>query len=805
MEEIYYGPTLAFSEETHANKYRPKGETFYDMCNRISATLGDGEEHRRSFRSQLLNMSFLPGGRIQLAVGAPRRVTAFNCFVSRTIEDSSEAIMDAAKEAFMTQRLGGGIGYDFSTIRPKGARIKSMGSAASGPVSFMHIFDAICSTVASAGARRGAQMGVLRVDHPDIEEFIAAKRTKGVLTNFNVSVGVTDDFMEAVLEEDTFDLVFDGEVHDTVDAKALWEDIMRSTWDYAEPGIIFLDRINKMNNLWYCETICATNPCLHPDSMVETTEGAVRIADMTTPMMVYCKDYDGNLTTSMATPSFISKKDANTLVIEIDSGKNLTCTPDHRLYVLDKGYVRADELVVGERVGHLCRTKKSEGYSRVKLNTQKVISYIPEHRFIVKEVLGSLTDADDVHHIDENTFNNKASNLEVLSHGKHSKVSNIGADKSSMERDTTGKFIKIPLKKKKTTLTMPDELKSNLVNQFSGKVVSICEGETTDVWDITVDKYHNFIANFIIVHNCGEQPLPPYGACLLGSFNMTKYLKRRGNVYMIDFASFERDIPDVVRAMDNVIDRTVYPLLLQEQDAKDKRRMGLGVTGIANALEACGHAYGSTGYLRLQDKVLKTLRDFAYEASALLAAEKGSFPLFDAEKYLQGDFIKTLPQRIRDLIAIHGMRNSHLLSIAPTGTISICADNVSSAIEPPFSHEYDRTVKQEGGFSTIERVTDYGMRELGVKGRTADEISVQDHVNVLIHAQKFVDSAVSKTCNVGDSVTYTEFKDVYMSAWKGGAKGATTFRSAGKREGILKVVEAASCTVDLQTGERSCE
>lgn len=565
--ELYYGPTLEYSESIHAQKYRPRGEGFIDMCNRISGALGDSEEHRRAFRAQLLNMSFLPGGRIQLAVGSPRRVTAFNCYLSRDIEDTSEAIMDAAKEAFLTQRMGGGIGYNFSTIRPRGAWIKSTDSPASGPCSFMRIFNEVCSTVSSGGARRGAQMAVLNVDHPDIEEFIAAKRTPGSLTNFNMSVGITNEFMEAVLAEETFDLKFNDKIYSTVDAKALWEDIMRSTWDYAEPGVLFLDTINTMNNLYYCETINATNPC-------------------------------------------------------------------------------------------------------------------------------------------------------------------------------------------------------------------------------------------------GEQPLPAYGACLLGSFNVVKYLKKRGKNYVLDFATFERDIPAVVRAMDNVIDSTIYPLPEQEEEAKQKRRIGLGVTGVANALEACGHSYGSDSYLRLQSKLLRILRDGAYTASAHLAKEKGSFPLYESESYLQGSFVKSLPKKVRELIEANGIRNSHLLSIAPTGTISITADNVSSGIEPPFSLAYSRAILQEDGTTQTTLVTDYGHRELGVRGKTAGEVSVEEHVAVLASAQKYVDSAVSKTCNVGDDVTYERFKEVYMLAWKSGSKGCTTFRAAGKKAGILvetPVVDGAACTIDFETGERSCE
>lgn len=311
-----------------------------------------------------------------------------------------------------------------------------------------------------------------------------------------------------------------------------------------------------------------------------------------------------------------------------------------------------------------------------------------------------------------------------------------------------------------------------------------------------------------------EQPLPPYGACLLGSFNMVKYILNK----RFDFDTFQSDIPVIVRMMDNIIDRTSYPLKEQEDEAKNKRRMGLGITGIANAAEACGYPYGSESYIKFQNKILKVLRDGTYKASIELSKEKGAFPLFDPEKYLQTGFIKTLSKDIREDIKVYGIRNSHLTSIAPTGTISLTADNVSSGVEPPFLLEYERTIQTFDG-PRIERVQDYGSKYFGVSGLTANQISAKDHVSVLINAQRYVDSAVSKTCNVGNDVSFEDFKHLYMDAWIGGAKGITTFRAAGKRYGILNPVDsvkneepedtfdyesAEACYIDPETGERGC-
>jgi len=256
-----FGPTLPISEEIHSTKYRSRGESFKEAMSRVASALSDSSEHYHNFRDILLNQRFLPAGRIQASVGAPRITTPYNCFVSGTINDDSDSIMDKAKEAFQTMRLGGGIGYDFSELRPRGDLIRSLDSSSSGPISFMDIFNSVCGTVSSAGHRRGAQMGVLRIDHPDIEEFIRCKQNSDRLTNFNISIAVTDSFMEALKSGSNFPLTFEGRVYKQVNARALWEELMRSTWDWAEPGVLFIDTINKKNNLWYCEEIAATNPC----------------------------------------------------------------------------------------------------------------------------------------------------------------------------------------------------------------------------------------------------------------------------------------------------------------------------------------------------------------------------------------------------------------------------------------------------------------------------------------------------------------------------------------------------------------
>ncbi len=566
--------TFECIREVVAPKYLEAGEDFKAATARIARHLADDEKHYEQCVEILRTRRFLPGGRIQASAGAVKDTTAFNCFVSRKIEDSMDGIMAALAEAAQTMRLGGGIGYDFSELRPKGSFIKTLGSTASGPLSFMLIFDAMCETIKSAGHRRGAMMGCLRIDHPDIEEFITYKQSSGKLTNFNISVLVTDEFMEALEKDTTFDLRFNGVVCKTVRAKGLWDKIMRNTWDHAEPGVLFIDTINRKNNLWYCEEIAATNPC-------------------------------------------------------------------------------------------------------------------------------------------------------------------------------------------------------------------------------------------------GEQPLPPYGACLLGSINLTQYIvagedHNKSPYIELDWDQLEWDIPAIHRMMDNVVDRTTYPLPEQAQESYNKRRMGIGITGLANTLEILGYRYGSDEAVAFTEQVMSFITNRLYAASAMLAKEKGPFPLFN-NQYLEGEFIKTLDKNVQDMIGAYGIRNSHLVSIAPTGTISLYAGNISGGIEPVFQHSYIRTAILPG--NDLERkdyrITDYAYREWGAKCPTSDEVTAKEHIAILIAASKYVDSACSKTCNVGDEVKFDEFKDLYLMAYKGGAKGCTTFRPSGFLKGVLRKeeeeeVKDASCFFDPTTGERSC-
>ncbi len=551
-------PTVApISQQIWDMKYRFKGadgtpldNTIEDSWRRIAHAAAAAEKKPADwedvFYSALEDFKFLPAGRILAGAGTERRVTLFNCFVMGTIPDDMSGIFEHLKEAALTMQQGGGIGYDFSTLRPKGAPVRGVGADASGPLTFMDVWDAMCRTIMSAGHRRGAMMGTMRCDHPDIEAFIEAKQDAGRLRMFNLSVLVTDSFMEAVKADEAWELHFDGVAYKTVQARELWDHIMRATFTYAEPGVIFIDRINRLNNLSYCETINATNPC-------------------------------------------------------------------------------------------------------------------------------------------------------------------------------------------------------------------------------------------------GEQPLPPYGACLLGSVNLARLVDEPfEDTAEIDMAELDRVVRIAVRLMDNVIDISGFPLEAQRQEAQDKRRMGLGVTGLADALIFCKARYGSARAIELTRTWMQAIQRSAYLASAELAAEKGSFPLFNAEPFLAGENVQSLEQDVLDAIGTNGLRNALLTTVAPTGTISILADNVSSGIEPVFSFTYKRYVLMPDGSRKEEPVSDYAYRQFRSRfGEAAalpdyfvdaQSLAPTDHVAMQAAAQPFVDSSISKTINCPEDISFAAFKDIYMLAYDSGCKGCTTYR-----------------------------
>jgi ribonucleoside-diphosphate reductase alpha chain len=560
----------------------PVDQTIHDTWRRVADAIASGEREPKRWASAyyglLDDFAFLPGGRILAGAGTGRRVTLCNCFVMGTINDAMEPIFTALKEGALTMQAGGGVGYDFSTLRPAGTPARESGNIASGPVSFMRIWDAMCATICSTGARRGAMMATLRCDHPDIQTFVDAKRDPEALTHFNCSVLVTDAFMDAVRHDAEWPLVFpahhlppqgtdtirrewpgeDGAVSCAVirrlPARELWDQIMRATYDCSEPGVLFIDRINHENNLSYCERLSATNPC-------------------------------------------------------------------------------------------------------------------------------------------------------------------------------------------------------------------------------------------------GEVPLPDYGACDLGSFNLTSFVRNPFETdAAFDFDALRRRVPLAVRFLDSVIDVSGYPLSQQADQARASRRIGLGVTGLGDALIMLGLHYGSDPARTLAAEIMKSIRHEAYAASVALAREKGAFPLFQADAYLSSPGIRRLPDPLRREIAQDGLRNSHLTAIAPTGTISLLANNISSGMEPVFAAEYQREVRGADGISATRTVRDYACqlwRETGAGEplppafASAETLQPADHLAMQATLQPHVDHAISKTVNVPSDLSFADFREIYAEAHRLGLKGCTTYRPGGSRAAVL--------------------
>jgi ribonucleoside-diphosphate reductase alpha chain len=881
--------------------------------------------HALDFARALAGHKFLPAGRILAGAGTSRSVTLFNCFVMGTIPDSMSGIFSSLREAALTLQQGGGIGYDFSTLRPQGALVAGVGADASGPVSFMDVWDAMCRTIMSAGSRRGAMMATLACDHPDIETFIDAKRTPGRLQMFNLSVLASDAFMAAVKNDGPWDLKFNGKIFRTVEARALWDRIMRATYDTAEPGVIFIDRINAENNLAYCETIRATNPCITADSWIATDKGPRTVADLIgKPFRAIA---DGKHWPSDER-GFFSRGEKPVVSLRTREGYRLRLTADHRLRKIvrrtrwsqDWEWAEAGSFSPGDEVllhDHRAAPHwgnpddaaqdEAEGYllglligDGVLKTDSAILSVWPgqhvvnggEERPGVRGVMEAAQDAiGHLHHRADfkgwmevpgrGEWRMKSAALRDLArtHGLAPRAKTITPAIERRSRafhaaflrglfDTDGsvqgsqsKGVSVRLAQSNLPLLeaaqrmllrlgiastlyrgrraagmrpMPDgrggmkdyaiQAQDELVvsgenlavyaervgfhdasktarltqalagyrrklnrEAFVATVEDIVPDGIAEVFDAAIPGLNAFDASGLWAHNCGEQPLPPYGACLLGSINLAKLVVHAfDDDAHLDEDELVRLARTAVRFLDNVIDISRFPLEEQRAEAFAKRRLGLGVTGLADALIFCRARYGSAQSIALIDRWLGVLSHAAYAQSVELAKEKGPFALFDRDEFLARPFVQRLPQAIRDGIAAHGIRNGLLTSIAPTGTISLFAGNVSSGVEPVFAYEYSRQVLQPDGSRSVEQVSDYAVRAFRARFGddtalpdyfvTAQTLPPADHLAVQAAAQVHIDSSISKTINVPREIAFDAFKDVYLKAYETGCKGCTTYR-----------------------------
>lgn len=588
--------------------------------------------------------------------------------------------------------------------------------------------------------------------HPDIEDFITIKSDLDKVTKANISIRVTDDFLQAVVDDADFKLEFTREetgekIEKTVKASEIFDNFAKMNWDYAEPAFLFWDKIKRYNLLGNDENFeyAGVNPCLTGDTLVETTKGAIPIKDLVgTNPDVYCMDENGDLTIQKASKVWLTRKNAQIVCVTTPKGK-LKCTPDHKIHTRNRGWICASELKKGDKLTGLNRSMKDEKHIGVSLSVSK---YIPEHRFVASYYYNISNK--DVHHINGDTFKKKKINL------------NQG--------------IKVGC------------------NWYVQNVEYLDEKE--DVYDMTVPNYHNFVANRIVVHNCAEEPLPAGGSCLLGAINLAEFITDPFTPYaQFDYVTFEKVVTDSVFALDKVLDEglPLHPLEIQRETVRDWRQIGLGIMGLADMLIKLGITYGSDESIELCDEIGKTLALYAISASSKLGKLKGSYPKFDKDKVSKSEFYKAHAKEF-DLDAL---RNSQLLTIAPTGTISTMV-GVSGGVEPIFANYYTRKTESLHGEDVYYKVfTPIAWEYLQKNGYGEDESKLPEYfvisqdipykkrIDMQSVWQKHIDASISSTVNLPNSATVEDIKDLYLYAWKKGLKGITVYRDGCKRSGVL--------------------
>ena len=765
-------------------KYRYNNESFDEWVDRVSG----GDE---DIKQLILSKKFLFAGRILSNRGTQkdgRKVTYSNCYVIPPPEDSLESIFDCAKSLARTFSYGGGCGIDISKLSPKGAHINNAAKETSGAVSFMDLYSLTTELIGQNG-RRGALMISISCDHPDIEDFITIKSDLDKITKANLSIRVTDEFMRAVENDSTYTLSFTREetgeeVKKTIKARELFDKFCYMNWDYGEPAFLFWDRVKSYNLLSEDDAFeyAGVNPCLSGNTLIQTTDGNIPIKDLvgTTPY-VYCMNNDGELSIAKATKVWCTRKDAQTVTVHTGKG-DIACTPDHLIFTTNRGWVEAKSLKKGDKIKGLNRQMKGEAHVSVGLSGTK---YVPEHRF----VLGYYENIEgmDVHHIDGDTFNNKYENLQALSHAEHSKITNTGRVIEYNRDKSNGRFLPKAVKSKRASKNQGKQVGNNwYVKDVSWNT------ETEDVYDITVPEFHNFIANDMVVHNCAEEPLPSGGSCLLGSLNLAAFVETINGEPQFNMDEFRKAVTTAVYGLNDVLDEglPLHPLAVQRDSVRDWRQIGLGIMGLADMLIKLGVAYGSEESLEICDDIGWNLANQALVASMAIAKQKGEYPMF-SDKVWESEFYKLH-------IGISApLRNSQLLTIAPTGTLSTML-GISGGVEPIFANYYTRRTQSLHGedkeykiFTPIawEYLQEHGYGEDETKLPdyfiTSAEIPYRNRIDMQAVWQRHIDASISSTVNLPNSATIDDVKDLYMYAWERELKGITVFRDGCKRLGIL--------------------
>lgn len=760
-------------EDIWKKKYQRNGESFEDWLERVSG--GDTQ-----VAQLIVDKKFLFGGRILSNRGiTDRGVTYSNCYVIEPPHDSIEGIYEAAMKLARTFSYGGGCGVDISTLRPKGAEVHNAALTTSGAVSFMDVLEQTARVIGQNG-RRGALMISMDSSHPDIHDFIDAK-LDNKLEKCNISVRMSDDDME--------------NKPDILDHIAL------NNYDWAEPGILYWDTIKRYNLLDEFANFeyAGVNPCVTGDTLVQTIQGAVAIKDLVgTQPYVYCMDNDGKLVVKRAIKVWKTRENAQLVEIDFNRGK-LICTPDHQIYTRNRGWVAAKDLKPKDRLNGLGFSKGNEINEMIKLTSDP--KYYKHHRFIMEQ-MGHSIQGKDVHHKDNNHLNNVYSNLEVISHSKHSILTNQGHECNCPQDPVTGQFIPKECKCKRSKNDSVNV--DNTGKNFIVKSVTALD-YTEDVYDLTVPELHNFIANNIVIHNCAEEPLPAGGSCLLGALNLSEFVENPfTDKAAFNIPEFKSAVRIAIRALNDVLDEglELHPLEEQRNSVRDWRQIGLGIMGFADMLLKMSCQYDSARALDIIDMVGKTLVNTGLEESALLAMDTEPFPECDLRLILASTFITVLrnsnviEDNTIDLIKRYGLRNSQLFTIAPTGSISTML-GVSGGVEPIFATHYTRKTQSLHGEDVyynvytpiIQKMIDTGViSEENVSTiATAQNIDPFDRVTIQAQWQRFIDASISSTVNVTNDTTVETIRDLYQAAWEDGCKGLTIYRAGCKKEGVLVV------------------